>query len=219
MKPCNLFSLKFLALAIVLIGVSATPSLATVDTIYFGGATKTFRPATLNVTVGDTIFWSGYFGPADPYHQLQSEIIPSGAAEFGPITTGHTFTYIVKVAGVYNYQCLNHCCGVLGNMMGNFTAVDANVPSTPNPIVDLGANFPNPSSGSTVFTYTLASPSQVSLNIFDLNGKVLKQIVNEYQNSGSYEVAFDASSLANGTYTYQLRAGEAILARQMVIMK
>jgi len=219
MKTGTFFSFRSFAFAIVLMGASASSSFATIDTIYFGGATKTFRPSTLNVKVGDTIFWSGYFGPADPYHRLQSETIPPGAAAFGPVSTGMTFTYVVTVAGVYNYQCLNHCCGVLGNMMGNFTAVAADVPSAPTSIISLGANFPNPSGNSTVFTYALASPAQVNLTLFDLNGKVLKQLVNEYQNSGSYEVAFDASALPNGSYTYQLQAGGAVLTKKMVIAR
>jgi len=219
MKTDTFFSFKFAVLAIILTGALTSNSFATIDTIMFGGSAKTFRPNSLNVKVGDTIIWLGYFGAADPYHRLQSEVIPANAETFGPITMGQSFTYVVKVAGTYNYECLNHCCGTLGNMQGVFTAASADVHQTSSPIVSLGSNFPNPSSGSTIFTYTLASPSQVNLKIFDLNGKELRQLVNAYQNSGNYEVTFDASALPSGSYMYQLQAGDAILSKKMVIAR
>jgi len=221
MKTATFFSFKFFASAFLLIGALSSNSFATIDTIKFGGSLgKVFVPATLNVKVGDTILYMGFFGAiGSTAHALQSEVIPANAPAFGPITSGQTFQYIVKVAGTYGYQCLNHCCGTLGNMQGTFTAALADVPATSSPIVSLGANYPNPAGGSTVFTYTLAAASQVSLKIFDMNGKEMKQLVNDLQNSGKYEVPFDASKLPNGTYTYQLRAGDAVLTRQMVVMK
>ena len=108
MKPCNYFSLKASVLCAVVISVFASHSFAVTDTIKFGGAANTFRPSSINVNVGDTILWTGFFGHSDPFHELQSLSVPPNAAPFGPINTGMSFSYPVVVAGAYHYQCNVH---------------------------------------------------------------------------------------------------------------
>ncbi len=211
-----------LCLSMVVLVFGTTQAFAAIDTIRFGGISpgKNFKPSTLDVKVGDTILWMGFFGPADPFHQLQSVSVPSGANAFGPIITGQTFTYPVMVAGDYNYQCNNHCCSASkGMMQGSFTAAVAGVTDAPNATATLEKNFPNPFAGTTIIRYTLSRTSAVTLKIFDLNGKEVKTLVNNSQSAGSYEVTFDGSTLSSGTYIYQLQAGKAILTRQMVLIK
>jgi plastocyanin len=226
MKTGTFFSFRSLILAVVLSGAFATNSFATRDTIRFGGSPpsgpgKTFAPDNLTVPVGDTIVWIGFFGTADPFHQLQSETIPLGAQAFGPVSSGMSFSYHVTVAGHYHYQCNIHCCGPgTANMMGDFTAGTADVKeSVSNGTVTLEKNYPNPFARSTTIPYTLMIPTKVALRLFDINGKEVKMLVNTFQNAGSYEMVFDGSALPNGTYMYQLQAGDAVLAKELVISR
>jgi plastocyanin len=225
MKRNNVFCMALWLTFLVLISAE-TQAFATIDTIRFGGIPptgvgKNFKPSLLNLNVGDTILWMGFFGQADPFHRLQSVTIPSGAMPFGPVTTGTTFMYKVTVPGSYHYQCLNHCCSsTLGSMQGDFTAVQAEVKgSVLNSSASLEKNFPNPFAATTTIRYSLSYPSPVSLSVFDLNGKKLRTLINKSQNSGSYEVSFDGSGLPNGTYIYQLQVSDAVLTRQMILVK
>ena len=76
-----------------------------------------FTPASLNVTVGDTIKWVWVSGS----HTTTSTTIPGGAVSWDqPISsTSTTFSYPVTVAGTFNYQCTPHAA--MG-MTATFTA-------------------------------------------------------------------------------------------------
>ena len=218
MKLGNFFSLKITVFCVAIISSSASYSFAVTDTIRFGGSLgKVFLPSSVNVHVGDTVVWVGFFGHSDPFHELQSLIIPALAKPFGPINTGMSFSYPVVVAGEYHYQCNVHAA--MG-MIGTFTAGAAEVQEkVSNSAALLEKNFPNPSKGSTTIRYTLIHPSEVSLKIFDMNGKEMTELFHGYQNSGTHETVFDGSALSSGTYTYQLKTGDAVLSQQMIIVK
>ncbi len=221
MKSINNF-FPALCLNVLVLVFASTHVFATTDTILFGGINpgKNFKTSTLDVKIGDTILWVGFFGTSDPFHILQSVSVPPGAASFGPVISGQTFAYPVTVAGDYNYQCNIHCCGKAGNMQGSFTAAVAEVKdAAANEAASLEKNFPNPFSTSTTIRYTLNRASPVTLRIFDLNGKEVNILINKPENAGKYEIPFDGTTLPSGTYIYQLQTGEAILTRQMLLLK
>jgi plastocyanin len=74
-----------------------------------------FTPGELDVHVGDTIVWNGDFAS----HPLTGTSAPEGATPIEHISEGTTFSYVVAVPGVYNYQCDNHH---RSGMTGAFTA-------------------------------------------------------------------------------------------------
>jgi len=59
----------------------------------------------------------------------------------------------------------------------------------------------------------------VKLVIFDLLGREVKTLVNEFKNSGTYEVNFDASQLSSGAYFYRIEAGEFTDTKRMLLVK
>ncbi|MCB0729072.1 MAG: T9SS type A sorting domain-containing protein, partial [Ignavibacteriae bacterium] len=67
-------------------------------------------------------------------------------------------------------------------------------------------NYPNPFNSSTVINYEIKIPSEVSLKLYNIEGKEIQTLVKEYHKSGSYEVKFDASKLSTGIYFYSLFA-------------
>jgi len=80
-------------------------------------------------------------------------------------------------------------------------------------------NYPNPVKNSTTIKYQLQNSSNVNLYIFDLQGKVVKTLVNEYQQEGIHEVQFDASNLQNGIYFYKLETGQYSDIKKLIILK
>ena len=59
----------------------------------------------------------------------------------------------------------------------------------------------------------------VTLKVYDVLGKEVATLVNEEKVAGNYEVNFDASKLASGIYYYQMRAGEYVETKKMILLK
>ncbi|HUX62053.1 MAG TPA: T9SS type A sorting domain-containing protein [Ignavibacteriaceae bacterium] len=72
---------------------------------------------------------------------------------------------------------------------------------------------------STIINYPLPYDGMVTINIFDVLGRDVKTLVNEFKSQGRYSVSFDASHLSSGVYFYQLRAGDFISIKKMVLLK
>ena len=83
----------------------------------------------------------------------------------------------------------------------------------------LEQNYPNPFNPSTAIVFTLPTASHVSLKVFDVLGREVKTIVNEYREAGIYKETFFANQLSSGLYFYQIRAGNFIQTGKMQFIK
>jgi len=70
----------------------------------------------------------------------------------------------------------------------------------------LSYNYPNPFNPSTVIEYSLPKSSYVQLEIYDIVGNRVGELVNKSQNAGNYQITFDASNLSSGVYFYRISA-------------
>jgi hypothetical protein len=81
-----------------------------------------------------------------------------------------------------------------------------------NPLVpekfNLYQNYPNPFNPATKVSWQSSVSGHQTLKVYDLLGREVATLVDEYKPSGSYEVEFDASKLSSGTYFYRLTAGD-----------
>jgi hypothetical protein len=80
-------------------------------------------------------------------------------------------------------------------------------------------NYPNPFNPTTDIKYDLPKSGVVSLKIYDINGRLVKELVNQMQIAGSYRARFEASNLSSGIYFYQLTAGEFKAQNKMLLIK
>jgi hypothetical protein len=80
-------------------------------------------------------------------------------------------------------------------------------------------NYPNPFNPITTIKYDLPNAGDVSLIIYDILGRKVKELVNTKQEAGRYEIQFNASSLASGVYIYHLIAEKYISAKKMILLK
>ena len=91
----------------------------------------------------------------------------------------------------------------------------------------LEQNYPNPFNPTTKIKYTIPSVTLrqaqsdilVSLKVFDVLGNEVATLVNEFKPAGEYNIDFTAASLPSGVYFYQLKAGEFIQTRKMILLK
>ncbi|MBU0520580.1 T9SS type A sorting domain-containing protein [bacterium] len=83
----------------------------------------------------------------------------------------------------------------------------------------LHQNYPNPFNPVTTISYQLPNAAQISLKVYDIAGREVAELVNGYQAAGAYEMLFDASGLASGSYIYRLKTTDFSVSRQMVLIK
>ncbi len=72
-------------------------------------------------------------------------------------------------------------------------------------------NFPNPFKNTTTFRYRVRVGSKVGIHIYDINGKLLQTILNENLQPGEYQIDWNATKLAAGTYIAKITSGNSIL--------
>lgn len=83
----------------------------------------------------------------------------------------------------------------------------------------LSQNYPNPFNPSTSISFQLPEAGNVLLKVFDVLGKEVMTLVDEYRAPGSYEVRLDASNLAGGMYFYKLVSGSFSETKKMILVK
>ena len=95
------------------------------------------------------------------------------------------------------------------------------VPNEHNSIYSfkLEQNFPNPFNPTTEIIYQVKNYTHVSLKVFDVLGKEVKNLFDGYKPEGKYKVEFDGSSLASGVYFYQLKTGQYVSTKKMLLLK
>ena len=83
----------------------------------------------------------------------------------------------------------------------------------------LEQNYPNPFNPVTMLVYEIPSTLQVELTIYNVLGMEVKQLVNERQNAGRYAYIFDAANLPGGVYLYQLKTGNSVKTKKMILLR
>ncbi len=79
-------------------------------------------------------------------------------------------------------------------------------------------NFPNPFTKSTMITYTLEEDAVVNLQVTDIAGRLLHNlVVDEQQIKGTHQVEFKVGALPAGLYLYTLKTGDQQITKQMAI--
>ena len=89
--------------------------------------------------------------------------------------------------------------------------------STPDAIV-LDQNYPNPFNPETTIRFHLREAGPVAVRVYDVVGRVVATLEDGQHAAGRHEVQWDASSLASGTYFYQIEAAGKVLATKKALL-
>ncbi|AYA38758.1 T9SS C-terminal target domain-containing protein [Hymenobacter oligotrophus] len=82
---------------------------------------------------------------------------------------------------------------------------------------EAAAAYPNPFSGSTTISYTVAEAGYVTVEVYNVLGRKVRTLVSEAQQPGSHQVKFDASSLTRGSYVFKVKAGSKLTSKQLLV--
>ncbi|MBN1479031.1 T9SS type A sorting domain-containing protein [candidate division KSB1 bacterium] len=89
---------------------------------------------------------------------------------------------------------------------------------------ELAANYPNPFNPQTTIEFALSDCQHVILEVYDITGKKVRTLVDQFYPSGRHTVMWDGNDqssqpVASGVYLYHIRAGSAVQTRSMVMLK
>jgi hypothetical protein len=97
-------------------------------------------------------------------------------------------------------------------------SIDINDILTPRTYT-LSQNYPNPFNPSTTIEFSIPQSSNVSIRIYDIMGREVATLVNEYRGTGTYIATWNAGSFSSGVYFYKLIAGNFSETKKMVLSK
>jgi photosystem II stability/assembly factor-like uncharacterized protein len=83
----------------------------------------------------------------------------------------------------------------------------------------LNQNYPNPFNPSTNISFSIPSNEFVQLQVFDVNGRIVSEPVNENLTPGNYEITFNSENLSSGIYYYRLSKGSFSETKKMILLK
>lgn len=83
----------------------------------------------------------------------------------------------------------------------------------------LSQNYPNPFNPSTTIAFSIPTSAFVTLKIYDVLGKEVANLCNEELSAGKYSRNWDANKFASGMYVYQIKAGDFVSSKKLMLMK
>lgn len=158
-------------------------------------------------SVGDTV-WTRTYGEEGPC--IDSAACVRQTQDGGYVVVGYTTAFGAGLADVY-----------LIKTEGSGVGVEENRPkiNVQGSRIVLLQNNPNPFRYSTAICYYLPTFSDVTLEIYDIAGRLVETLVNERQGTGVHEVRWDRESNPGGIYFCRLNAGEFVSTRSMVVVE
>lgn len=175
-----------------------------------------------------------YYGTAEPYRQAFKIFdITTGNVLFQQDDASSYFSYptIWDADDDGIYECtfakydypnfVNYTMEVY-NTGTSLTGINNNKPLDIR--FELRQNFPNPFNPTTNIEFTVASPQNVKLDIYDATGALVKTLINEYKQPGTYTLPWNGIDqagrrVASGAYFYQIKEGSNIHTKKMILIK
>ncbi len=144
------------------------------------------------------------------------------------IATGVTENFYLDVgvpAGTYNYCGTAIYDGGWESEFSNPATVTVDVGDFPIPLVTkLIGNYPNPFNPFTNINYSIKETGNVTLEIYNLRGQLVKTLVNEIKETGNYTVIWNGTDNSNkavssGVYFYKMKVGNFVSTKKMILIK
>jgi len=81
-------------------------------------------------------------------------------------------------------------------------------------------NYPNPFNPTTTIAFFLPEAGDVTLEIYNLKGQLVKQLIDEKKSAGKHTIEWDGQNAASGIYLTRLISGkQEIISKKMLLLK
>lgn len=87
------------------------------------------------------------------------------------------------------------------------------------PVAAAFTNYPNPVASSTLFAYEMEVPGSVRLEVFDLQGRLVDEVVSESAGAGRYEVAWSSAPFPSGVYVARLVTPRRVESLKVAVVR
>lgn len=188
---------------------------------------KSELTVSVNFPVGGTIQFQHKHSSENGYDNLKFFINDSEKKRWSGIRDwelhsydvepgSHTFKWSYEKDGSFTS---NEDCAWLDDIEfqgGDVTSIESNV--IPEETALLG-NYPNPFNPSTEIRFSLASNSEVQINVYNYNGRIVDTVISSRMNAGNHSVEFNASDMSAGVYFYNLVVEGKTYTDKMLLLK
>lgn len=140
-------------------------------------------------------------------------IVPHSYSMTDPSATSGAWYYRLRQVDMDGTQTTTE--DVLVEISSTTSVEDATAPVS----FGLEQNYPNPFNPKTVVSGQLPVASRVRIAVYDLLGKEVAVLADEYKAAGVFRYDFDGSGLSSGTYICRMTAGQFVESRKMVLTK
>jgi hypothetical protein len=86
-------------------------------------------------------------------------------------------------------------------------------------VFELSQNYPNPFNPSTIIRFKIKDSRFVSLKVYDVLGREVASLVNEFKKAGKYEIRFTNNQLPSGLYLVKMVADNFTATRKIILLK
>lgn len=198
--------------------------------------------ATNGATTPNTIFWLGPEGMGDISTWQTVDMPLPGATQQSVIAkigesnqlfyVGSNCSFVANVSGILNLGLNDN------TFWDNYGYYVAYVFRQPPPIVvnvasefapisekfNLSQNYPNPFNPSTSINFEIPTSSHVRIEIYDINGQKIRDLINNFKEKGNYNVSWDGKDnygnlVSTGSYFYQIQIDNSVQTKKMIMLK
>jgi hypothetical protein len=107
---------------------------------------------------------------------------------------------------------------VTGQFLGSITDAET-LPKPVPPGYYLAQNYPNPFNPITTIEFSIPKPANVTMKIFDVLGREISMLVNEFLPSGTHKVKWDAKDFPGGVYFYRLETDGFVQTKKLILLR
>lgn len=170
--------------------------------LYIAGKTNAYGTGddylTMSYDPSGAFRWMTSYNYSGSQNDIAYKVIPDNSGNI--LVTGTSFN---------DYATIKY--SALTGIHGNNTTIPADF--------YLKQNYPNPFNPSTKIEFSLPAAGNVKLSVYDISGREIQNLVDNYLNAGTYSVDFNASKLSTGTYFYRLTSGSFADIKKMILIK
>jgi hypothetical protein len=146
---------------------------------------------------------------------------PSNYVYYGYFTTPNSNTIKIAFTTAGMFQTSSLVVYSLGITISTVSRSDDQLPPSQ---MKLEQNFPNPFNPTTTIEYSIPNSGFVTLEVFDISGRIVRTILSENQYHGKHIAIWDGRNdsgerVSSGTYFYVVKTENSTIARKMIYLK
>ena len=173
-----------------------------------------FSPSTLTVSVGDRVLWTNN----DGINHTVTSTDSNEAWDDSNISPSGIFELQFHNEGIFPYDCAYHA-SMTGTITVSASALNLDHSSVISETFQLHSNYPNPFNPTTNIEYSLLENSVVELIIYNIKGRQISTLIDDFRTAGHYLIKWDASSYPSGNYIVKMTSGEYVSTKKLILLK